>query len=254
MKSWQRTSKCREKMDSELEPVMPCMSKVSATARIQEHRQCAVSVKRRSPPCQARKINHRLSNCYELVWNTKGQNARMKIMSHTEVIASLQFHSKRHAVPGNKQRLTKNGISKKNYQLRNESKVNSKKHVMQEAKSTDLKVHFAALVDLCHIKCSQLADFLVKYKRLGCSKRRQRERMISEYLPCSPNKKHLSFVRKSSGYDIPFARCGRQVERCSFRAYPGHDKWFHQIGKASSDGMSGCLDQTPSQSSSKRMG
>ena len=44
------------------------------------------------------------------------------------------------------------------------TKVRNKKEVIDEARNEDRTVHFASLMDLCHLKNSELEPQLQKYK------------------------------------------------------------------------------------------
>ena len=57
-------------------------------------------------------------------------------------------------------------------------KVKSKKEVIKEAQKNNNKVHFASLMDLCHLKNSELEPQFQKYKRKGCASRRHCERRL----------------------------------------------------------------------------
>ena len=49
----------------------------------------------------------------------------------------------------------------------NLTKVRSKKEVIDEARTTGAKVHFASLMDMCHLKNAELP----KIQRSGCTPR-----------------------------------------------------------------------------------
>ena len=54
----------------------------------------------------------------------------------------------------------------------NLTKVRSKKEVIDEARTSGAKVHFASLMDICHLKNAELEAKHQKYKgRVVCSPR-----------------------------------------------------------------------------------
>ena len=53
----------------------------------------------------------------------------------------------------------------------NLTKVRSKKEVIDEARTSGAKVHFASLMDMCHLKNAELEAKHQKYKRLSCTPR-----------------------------------------------------------------------------------
>ena len=58
----------------------------------------------------------------------------------------------------------------------NLTKVRSKKEVIDEARTKGAKVHFASLMDICHLKNAELEAKHQKYKRSNCTPRRYCER------------------------------------------------------------------------------
>ena len=61
-----------------------------------------------------------------------------------------------------KQRWTRNGKNGENFGV--ESEVRSKKEVIDEARTSGAKVHFASLMDICHLKNAELEAKHQKYK------------------------------------------------------------------------------------------
>ena len=53
----------------------------------------------------------------------------------------------------------------------NLTKVRSKKEVIDEARTSGAKVHFASLMDMCHLKNAELEAKHQQYKRSSCSPR-----------------------------------------------------------------------------------
>ena len=51
----------------------------------------------------------------------------------------------------------------------NLTKVRSKKQVIDEARTSGAKVHFASLMDICHLKNAELEAKHPKYKRSSCT-------------------------------------------------------------------------------------
>ena len=62
-------------------------------------------------------------------------------------------------------------------------KIKSKKEVMKEAQKNNTIVNFASLMDLCHLKNSELEAQFRKCKGRGCASRRHCERRL--WSPCS---------------------------------------------------------------------
>ena len=53
----------------------------------------------------------------------------------------------------------------------NLTKVTSQKEVIEEARTSGSKVHFASLMDICHMKNFELGDKAPKVQRSSCSPR-----------------------------------------------------------------------------------
>ena len=53
----------------------------------------------------------------------------------------------------------------------NLTQVRSKKEVIDEARTSGATVHFASLVDICHLKNAELEAKHQKYKRSSCTPR-----------------------------------------------------------------------------------
>ena len=63
-----------------------------------------------------------------------------------------------------KQQWTKNGKNSRKYRAWQLTKVGNKNEVTAEARNKGRKVHFASLMDLCHLKNSELELQYQKYK------------------------------------------------------------------------------------------
>ena len=66
--------------------------------------------------------------------------------------------------PQQKQRWTRNGRNLEKIPAWNLTKVRSKSEVIDEARTKDRKVHFASLMDICHLKFAELEAKHQKYK------------------------------------------------------------------------------------------
>ena len=61
-----------------------------------------------------------------------------------------------------KQQWIKNGRNLKRF--RDTTEVSNKSEVIDEARTKDIKVHFASLIDICHLKNAELKTKHQKYK------------------------------------------------------------------------------------------
>ena len=63
------------------------------------------------------------------------------------------------------------GKTEKNILARQLMKVRNKNEVIAEARNKGRKVHFVSLMDLCHLKNSELDPQFQKYERSSCTPR-----------------------------------------------------------------------------------
>ena len=88
------------------------------------------------------------------------------------------------------------------------TKVWIKKDVIEEARTRGRKVHFASLMDVCHVKKSELAHQYQKYKVESCSEVTL-WRMIQDQIPYLLNKDHQHHKRlQQKVMDIYFKTTG----------------------------------------------
>ena len=70
------------------------------------------------------------------------------------------------------------------------TKVRSKKEVIDEARTKGAKVHFASLMDICHLKNAELEAKHQKIQKSSCIPRRYCEKVILDLMQYSQNKDH----------------------------------------------------------------
>ena len=121
----------------------------------------------------------------------------------------------------------------------NLTKVRSNKEVIDEARTKGAKVHFASLMDICHLKKAELETKHLKVQRSGCSPRWYCERWF--WIFCSIHwTRIISFTNdssKSHGYHIQTARVRRTSSRCSIGLHPSKNGRCSQIIENSQIGM-----------------
>ena len=85
---------------------------------------------------------------------------------------SLQHYKLVHKfIPAAKAAMDKEWEKSEKIPAWNLTKVRSKKQVIDEARTSGAKVHFASLMDICHLKNAELEAKHQKYKRSGVSPR-----------------------------------------------------------------------------------
>ena len=125
--------------------------------------------------------NESLLNCHEDHVAGRGDNSQQ----HYNLV--YKFISMPHAM---KTPAAKAAVDKlEKIPAWNQTKVRSKSEVIDEARTSGATVHFASLMDICHLKNAELEAKHQKYKRSSCAPRRHRERWFRmQYLL---NKDHL---------------------------------------------------------------
>ena len=125
----------------------------------------------------------------------------------------------------------------------NLTKVRSKKEVIDEARTSGATVHFASLMDICHLKNAELEAKHQKYKgrvvlRGDIVKRRFRVLCSIQGSSASPT------TAASHGYHIQIAGLRWTSSRRSICLYPGKNGRCSQIIENSQIGMSRHLDSS----------
>ena len=126
----------------------------------------------------------------------------------------------------------------------NLTKVRSKKEVIDEARTKGRKVHFASLIDICHLKNAELETQAPKIQRKSCASRRHCERWFG--ILCSIHWTRIISITndssKSHGYHLQTARLRWTSSRCSICWNPGQNGRCSQIVENSQVGVSRHLD------------
>ena len=137
----------------------------------------------------------------------------------------------------------------------NLTKVKSKKEVIDEARTKGAKVHFASLMDTCHLKN---AEFETKHQKIqwsSCTPRWYCERWF--WILCSIHwTRFISITNdssKSHGYHLQIARLRRTSSRRSVCLYPGQNGRCSKFFENSKIGMSRHLDSSTTTQMAKIM-
>ena len=113
------------------------------------------------------------------------------------------------------------------------TKVRNKNEVIVEARNEGRKVHFASLMDICHLKNAELETKHQKIQRSSCTPRRHCERWF--WILCSIYRTRIISITndssKSHGYHIQTARLLRTSSRRSIGLYSSNNGRCSQIEK-----------------------
>ena len=103
------------------------------------------------------------------------------------------------------------------------TKVRNKSEVIDEARTKCIKVHFASLKDICHLKNAELETKTPKIQSSSCTPRRHCERRL--WILCSIYWTRIISISNDSsqshGYHIQTARVRRTSSWCSICLHPG---------------------------------
>ena len=136
----------------------------------------------------------------------------MRILCTSSFLCSKRWKSRMR-----KQQCTKNGRSSKKCQFGKWSKVESKTEVILEAQREQRTVHFASLMDICHLKNAELEPKYQKIQRPGCTPRWHRKRRLRQ-LRCIHRTRFVCISndgRKSNGCHCTATRFCRTTSRRS---------------------------------------
>ena len=126
----------------------------------------------------------------------------------------------------------------------NLTKVRSKKEMIDEARTKGARVHFASLMDMCHLKNAELLAKAPKIQRSSCTSRRYCERWF--WILCSTYRTRIISITndcsKHNGYHIQIARMLRTSSWRSICLYPGQNGRCTDVIENSKVRMSRYLD------------
>ena len=156
--------------------------------------------------------------------------------------ATLQFGTQIYSKPWRflhkKQQRTREWKKLEKISAWNLTKVRSKSEVIDEARTKGIKVHFASLMDICHLKNAELETKAPKIQRSSCTPwwYCKRQFWISRSFHWTRIISITNDSSKSHGYHIQTARVCSTSSGCSICLYPGkkwkmpQNYWKFQIG------------------------
>ena len=174
----------RKKLDMPMEAAMPCTqrtteaSQQAAGSRKGNHR---IQQNPKHKACMHRRGSWICEKAFG-IYCTKGsgrshRGERFNSVSHYNLVHKFHSYTPSDENPRcETQRWTKNGRSSKSCWRGKMIMVKSKKEVILEAQKEKRKVHFASLMDICHLKKYGVGTEVSKVRRLGCAPRWHCER------------------------------------------------------------------------------
>ena len=170
---------------------------------------------------------------------------------------SLQHHNLEHKfipvpqamkIPAAKAAVNKEWEKLEKIPAWNIAKVRNKSDVIDEARKEGRKVHFASLMDICHLKNAELETKHQKYKGRVVLRGDIVKDESGSYAVRTRTISITNDSSKSHGYHLQIARLRRTSSRRSICLHPGENAGCSQTIENSKTGMSRHLDSsTPTQ-------
>ena len=151
----------RKKLETSMAPAMPCkiMKKncgSGASNKIKTRLTCILEAGKSTRLC----MGESLPNHHEDHIAGKGNNS----LQHYNLVHKFIPMPQAKKNPAAKAAVDKEWEKLEKISARNLTKVRSKKEVIDEARTNGAKVHFASLMDICHLKNAELEAKHQKYK------------------------------------------------------------------------------------------
>ena len=139
----------RKKLETSVAPAMPCKSKKTKLACILE-----------ADESTRLRMGNSVPNYHQDHIAGKGENS----LQHYNLVHKLIPMIQAMKIPAAKAAVEKEWEKLEKISAWNLTKVRSKREVIDEARTTGAKVHFASLMDICHLKNAELEAKHQKYK------------------------------------------------------------------------------------------
>ena len=153
-----------------------------------------------------------------------------------------------------KQQRRKNGRNLKRFRRGDLTKVRSKKEVIDEARTKGAEVHFASLMDICHLKNARIGGKAPKIQRSSTPRWYCEGRFgVLCSILCTRIISFTNDSSKSHGYHIQTAWLRRTSSWCSICLYPSKNGRCSKNIENSKIGMSRHLDSSTTTQMAKIM-
>ena len=159
-KFFETIKNARKKLETSVAPAMPC--KISKNNQNCGNGDKSKKIKSKlACILEASEFTRlRMENLYRIIMKTVLQEKETSHCSIAIWFTNLSLWSK----PQQRQQWTRNGTKFEKISAWNLTKVRTKKEVIDEARTKGAKIHFASLMDICHLKNAELEAKHQKYK------------------------------------------------------------------------------------------
>ena len=192
--------------------------------------------------CTRLRIGESLPTHHEDHIARKGNNS----LQHYNLVRKFIPMPRAMKIPAAKAAVDKEWEKLKNISAWNLTKVRSKKEVIDEARTSGAKVHFASLVDICHLKNAELEAKHQKYKGRVVLRGDIVKDDSGSYAVITEQRSSASQMdsRQNHGYHLQIARLRWTSSRRSISLYPGKNGRCSQFVENSKIGVSRHLDSS----------
>ena len=239
-KEYKETIKnARKKLETSVAPAMPCkIMKNCGSGGSDKNKTKLACILEANESTRMRMGNSEPHNHEDHIAG-KGENS----LQHYDLVHKFIPMPQAMKIPAAKAAVDKEWDKLEKISAWNLTKVRSKKEVIDEARTSGATVHFASLMDICHLKNAELEAKHQKYKgrvvlRGDIVKRRFRVLCSIQGSSASPT------TAASHGYHIQIAGLRWTSSRRSICLYPGKNGRCSQIIENSQIGMSRHLDSS----------
>ena len=158
----------RKKLETSVAPAMPCkIMKNCGSSRSDKNKTKLACILEADESTRMRMGNSEPSNHEDHIAG-KGENS----LQHYNLVHKFIPRPQAMKIPAAKAAVDKEWEKLEKISAWNLTKVKSKKQVIEEARTSGATVHFASLMDICHLKNAELEAKHQKYKgRVICSPR-----------------------------------------------------------------------------------
>ena len=166
----------RKKLETPMAPAVPC--KISKNSQLGATRGKSNEIKSKlkgileDSESTRLRIGESLSNHHEDHIAGKGDNS----LQHCQFGTQIYSYAPSQKNPAAKAAVDKEWEKLEKIPSWNLTKVRSKKEVIDDTRTKGARVHFASLMDMCHLKNAELETKAPKIQRKSCASRRHCER------------------------------------------------------------------------------
>ena len=161
------TKNARKKLETSVAPAMPCKIMKNCGSGVSNKIQTKLACILEADESTRLRMGNLIPHHHEDHIAGKGENSLQHYNLVHKFIPMLQALK----IPATKAAVDKEWEKLEKISAWNLTKVRSKSKVIDEARTSCAKIHFASLMDICHLKNAELKAKTPKVQRSGCTPR-----------------------------------------------------------------------------------